>query len=722
MQPQVASESDVERLRVLRSRCDVLTDSVASDYRAFFDEKLKRFFRLPSEPPAAGLVSVTNTATALMALATAGAAEDVLLPAKSKDSVASRLAEQLQLLLDSKWASSDLSPNNAFTTSLVLRAAGTILRRKCIESAPLNALQRHCADEELVNGKAVAIGDTWRKFNGKKLGEIASAVLTGAPKSLGVMRYAPTPSIAYWLVNGSLDLGLHSNAGIFQKVGEWVAGEFVHQVSLITANHPALMDPVAMAMAAATCSALDRAIPELRRSVRLFPSKEELRHGVLLFMARQNEAGTWEKYFPLFHYPTAGANHCWHVEVLEALLHEFPAMLNDAGIVTRLELSISWLEKNRLNWNEGAKRFRGWNSGGQLETLARGEPESWATGVVHMFLCTLSSQLSDAIQTRLLRAAGVTKPAVINVRKWNEDVLDSHMSIKGSGGLSSLKDCIGKFMIEPIEKSEKVRGPLEELPDSNTVKRSALLFGPPGTGKTRTVRAIAQAIGWDFVEITPTSFLVNNGLDGVYAAAKDIFRDLRDLRRAVVFFDEMDAMLQRRVDEQGKPQLTVQQQFMTTSMLPHLAELYDAQRVLFFFATNYRTTFDLAITRAGRFDMLLFVGPPSWKEKASHIDKFAPLKDGDRAKAIGDLLLKWIPDGDPLQKALTRATFSETRGLFREVCQGKPLDVAIDDKSLDAGTFKATVGHWKDKEFSLCSDATLSKQYDDECGLSEVRW
>ena len=290
-----------------------------------------------------------------------------------------------------------------------------------------------------------------------------------------------------------------------------------------------------------------------------------------------------------------------------------------------------------------------------------------------MYVSSLSSQLSNAIQKRILRTAGVTNSAVQDARKWNDEVLDSRFSVKGSSGASSLKTCITKFIIEPIVESEKLHGPLEQLPDSKIVKRSALLFGPPGTGKTRTVRAISQAIGWDFVEITPTAFLINNGLDGVYAAAKNIFRDLRDLRRTVVFFDEMDAMLQRRVDEEGKPQLTVQQQFMTTSMLPHLAELYDAQRVLFFFATNYRTTFDLAITRAGRFDMLLFVGPPTWQEKASHVSIFTELQDDTRAKAIGDLLLSWVPDADPLQEVLTRATFSET-ARFVPICVSGQID------------------------------------------------
>ena len=78
----------------------------------------------------------------------------------------------------------------------------------------------------------------------------------------------------------------------------------------------------------------------------LFPSDEELHHGIRVFFEKQNDAGTWEKYFPLFHFPKGGgADHCWHYEVLEAVLREFPELAQESAILEKLGLSLDWLER-----------------------------------------------------------------------------------------------------------------------------------------------------------------------------------------------------------------------------------------------------------------------------------------------------------------------------------------------------------------------------------------
>src|SRR6266511_3874401 len=112
-------------------------------------------------------------------------------------------------------------------------------------------------------------------------------------------------------------------------------------------------------------------------------------------------------------------------------------------------------------------------------------------------------------------------------------------------------------------------------------RRSALLFGPPGTSKTNLVRALAAKIGWPFVEINPAHFL-SKGLEHIYVRADEIFEDLMDLSATVVLLDElldeMDALVQRR---SGENPLPVAQQFLTTSMLPKIAKLYDRRHLLF---------------------------------------------------------------------------------------------------------------------------------------------
>src|SRR5262249_43373943 len=94
-----------------------------------------------------------------------------------------------------------------------------------------------------------------------------------------------------------------------------------------------------------------------------------------------------------------------------------------------------------------------------------------------------------------------------------------------------------------------------------------------------------------------------------------------DLSRAVVLLDEMDALARERDNE--KP-LEITRAFFKTSMLTKIAELTARARTLFFMATTHQKVFDPAIKRAGRFDLLVFVGPPSWQEKLKGIRLLCP--------------------------------------------------------------------------------------------------
>src|SRR5262249_14145138 len=76
-------------------------------------------------------------------------------------------------------------------------------------------------------------------------------------------------------------------------------------------------------------------------------------------------------------------------------------------------------------------------------------------------------------------------------------------------------------------------------------RRSALLFGPPGTSKTSLAEAVAQRLGWTFIELSPSDFL-KGGLEGIYDRVNEVFDDLMDLFGAVILFDEMDALVQSR--------------------------------------------------------------------------------------------------------------------------------------------------------------------------------
>ena len=261
----------------------------------------------------------------------------------------------------------------------------------------MQTLKRDCKDAESQSG--AAIQDNFRKFVNLTLPEIATLITQGMPESLSVQGYPPTSAIGYWLLDAISLLGINLDEHDSIPLVRWAVREFSRQVSLVSAGDHARMDPVAMAMAACVCRLLRRisktcagvggvlsgASPETAIAG-TFPTPSELKSAVHVFLARQNEAGIWEKYFPLFHYPRAGANHCWHFEVLEAILHEFPEIVREPSVVARIDKTIDWLDGNRLRWTGAGGEFRGWNCRAHIPTLKTGQPESWPTGVAHMFL------------------------------------------------------------------------------------------------------------------------------------------------------------------------------------------------------------------------------------------------------------------------------------------------------------------------------------------------
>lgn len=133
---------------------------------------------------------------------------------------------------------------------------------------------------------------------------------------------------------------------------------------------------------------------------------------------------------------------------------------------------------------------------------------------------------------------------------------------------------------------------------------SAILFGPPGTGKTSIAHAVAQELGWTLHEIGPGDFL-RTGLDGIFAQGDEIFGRLMLAQKAVVLFDELDELVSHR--DESKDVLS---RFLTTYMLPWLQQLRDRQEIIFLFATNNVEHFDDAIKRHGRIDFVLPIGPP----------------------------------------------------------------------------------------------------------------
>ncbi|MCI0378874.1 MAG: AAA family ATPase [Gemmataceae bacterium] len=664
----------IQRLRRLRARGQALGRNLAVDMRRFLHKKdLRTVRRLPSSESAEGDVNVACTCTALMALSV-GHSIQQFYDAPGDDGFVSPTLAAFTSVVNAKWKSSKLPEGNAFTSAIVLRAAGILIELPQLKSV---------AEMKRPAG---------RKWTGKGLMEIPDKLIRDPAKTLKVLKYPATSTIAYWLVDAVDGLNAPMALDPWRKMAEWASHEFNRQASLVAARHHAMMDPVAMAMAACLISRLGRlakrnSLDLSGEHFALFPPPVQLRHAIRDLFNLQETSGIWPKYFPLFHYPDAGANYCFSFEMLEAILHEFATEVDgtdaanlfaDESILSGFEKAVTWCEQNRFEFATEHGPYYGWNSGGQIETLSRRMPESWATAVVHMFLERLSCSLSKAIQYRVLEQYGVTGFRFQkDVSGWKK-LIDSPTCRDGK----TVKSILRRHILvdnsdSPDDSPDAMVGQTpEHLPLSG--KRSALLFGPPGTSKTSVAKAIAKLVGWPFLEINPAHFL-NEGLEKIYVRADEIFEDLMDLSRVVILFDEMDALVQRRTTGGEKVRLDVTRQFLTTSMLPKLAKLYERASVLFFMATNHQEEFDEAIKRSGRFGVLLHLGVPDWKRKVARIDAFWPIpldekRDAEEVKAVSaklEDLTREYSNNDPLAAELDLISFQDMKELLHDIFQLK---------------------------------------------------
>ena len=339
------------------------------------------------------------------------------------------------------------------------------------------------------------------------------------------------------------------------------------------------------------------------------------------FFSAQEPSGRWPRSLPLFHYPGSGNAYCYTYETLTELLR--PALPREEGRVFRslLEpnlgpLLAAWdyAMSTRVPLDESGNAF-GWCS---THHVGRDEPEAWATAEVFSFGQLLRCVAGHVVAERAGNELGARRPEYAD-RGAAQKEFAARGRTWAPDGWSVGRTMAAMFLHPMSAKTGEPHDTRVLDPDAAVIgrddARSAVLFGPPGTGKTSIVEALAGAISWQYIEVLASDFL-RDGVDGVPARADRIFELLMQVDRCVVLFDEIDELIQDRSREDSDPF----GRFLTTSMLPKLAKLWKQRRVMFFVATNHVSRADAAITRTSRFDARIFVAPPGLQVKRALLE------------------------------------------------------------------------------------------------------
>ncbi|MCH8553816.1 MAG: ATP-dependent zinc metalloprotease FtsH [Schleiferiaceae bacterium] len=199
---------------------------------------------------------------------------------------------------------------------------------------------------------------------------------------------------------------------------------------------------------------------------------------------------------------------------------------------------------------------------------------------------------------------------IFNIGKSRAQVFDKDTKVKVTfedvAGMEGSKE-------EVQEIVDFLKNPAKYTVLGGKIPKGVLLAGPPGTGKTLLAKAVAGEAKVPFFSLSGSDFV--EMFVGVGASrVRDLFKQAKEKSPAIIFIDEIDAIGRSR----GKNNFSGgndERENTLNQLLTEMDGFGTNDNVIVMAATNRADILDGALTRAGRFDRIVYVDLPDLNER-----------------------------------------------------------------------------------------------------------
>merc|ERR1719232_2191268 len=197
--------------------------------------------------------------------------------------------------------------------------------------------------------------------------------------------------------------------------------------------------------------------------------------------------------------------------------------------------------------------------------------------------------------------------------------------------------------VEVLEFVDYLKNPTKYIELGAKPPKGAILFGPPGCGKTMLAKAVDNEANVPFLSMNGSEFIEMIGGLGA-SRVRNLFAEARKRAPSIIYIDEIDAIGKKRNEGQGAGMGNQEGDQTLNQLLVEMDGMGSTSNVILMASTNRADVLDKALLRPGRFDRHITIDLPTVIERKEILEQhMTGVKLADSKDAFSERLATLTP-------------------------------------------------------------------------------